>query len=73
MCLAVPGRVERIEGRKGVVDFEGAKRKVDISLIENCTVGDFVIVHAGFAIEKMDEEDANQTLELLRQLQAVRD
>lgn len=71
MCLAVPGEVEDIQGRNGVVNFGGTRRKVDISLIDELSVGDYVIVHAGFAIERMDEEDARQTLDLLRQLESA--
>ena len=70
MCLAIPGRLEEIQGRYGIVDFSGARRKVDISLLEKCRVGDYLIVHAGFAIEILDEEDALKTLDLLRQLEA---
>jgi len=71
MCLAIPGRVEQIEGRTGVVNFDGAIRKVDVSLLRRVRVGDYVIVHAGFAIEILDEKDAMEILELLRQLEAA--
>ncbi len=71
MCLAVPGRVEEIEGRFGVVNFGGVRKRVDISLVAKCKVGDYVIVHAGYAIEIMDQKDAEETLSLLRQVEAA--
>jgi len=63
MCLAVPGKVTSIDGNQADVDFGGVVRKVNVSLVE-ATVGEWVVVHAGFAIEKMDEEEAKETLEL---------
>ncbi|NMC34310.1 MAG: HypC/HybG/HupF family hydrogenase formation chaperone, partial [Veillonellaceae bacterium] len=54
MCLAVPGKVTSIDGNQADVDFGGVVRKVNVSLVE-ATVGEWVVVHAGFAIEKMDE------------------
>ncbi len=71
MCLAIPGRVEELQGRFGVVNFGGVRRKVDFSLLQRCKVGDYVIVHAGFAIEIMDEADAEETLSLIRQIEAA--
>jgi hydrogenase expression/formation protein HypC len=63
MCLAVPGRIVRIEGDTGEVDFGGVIRKANISMVE-AKVGDWAVVHAGFAIEIMDEEEARDTLKL---------
>ncbi len=73
MCLAIPGRLEEIQDRNGIVDFGGVRRTVDLSLLEKCKVGDYVIVHAGFAIQILDEKDALETLDLLRQLEAAMD
>lgn len=73
MCLAIPGRLEEIQDRNGIVDFGGVRRTVDLSLLDKCKVGDYVIVHAGFAIQILDEKDALQTLDLLRQLEAAMD
>ena len=64
MCLAVPGEVVSINGDKAEVDFGGVKKTVIISLIENLKVGDFVIVHTGYAIEKLRREEALKTLKL---------
>ncbi|MCP8308257.1 MAG: HypC/HybG/HupF family hydrogenase formation chaperone [archaeon] len=67
MCLGVPGKLVKIVGTKGIVSFGGAKREVDLSLIEKPIIGEYVIVHAGFAIEKIDEAEAKETIRLLRE------
>jgi len=63
MCLAVPGKIVKIEGDTGDIDFGGVIRKANITMVE-ANVGDWAIVHAGFAIEIMDEEEAQETLKL---------
>ncbi|ASJ17126.1 hydrogenase [Thermococcus chitonophagus] len=63
MCLAVPGKVVEIKGNVGIVDFGGVKREVRLDLLPDVKVGDYVIVHTGFAIEKLDEERAREILE----------
>lgn len=68
MCLAIPGRIVSIDGRESTVDFGGVKQKVRIDLISDLKVGDYVIVHTGFAIEKLEEEDALETLRLWEEL-----
>lgn len=72
MCLAIPAKVVEItseEGirRKGKADFGGVSREVDLSLVD-AKVGDYVIVHAGFAIAILDEQEARETLELWEEL-----
>lgn len=67
MCLAVPGQVVSIVGSQADVDFGGVVRKVNVSLVE-ASVGEWVVVHAGFAIEKMDEVEARETLSLWNEL-----
>ncbi len=67
MCLAVPGKIIQIEGSIGIVDFNGVKREVRLDLVD-AKIGDYVIVHTGFAIEKMDERDALESLEIWKQL-----
>ncbi|MCC6159659.1 MAG: HypC/HybG/HupF family hydrogenase formation chaperone [Deltaproteobacteria bacterium] len=69
MCLAVPMRVIEIpnEGR-GVVDLDGIRYEVDLSLTDDVHVGDYVIVHAGFAIEKLDAEEADARLVLFERM-----
>lgn len=67
MCLGVPGKLIRIKGTKGIVSFGGAKREVDLSLIKKPLVGDYVIVHAGFAIEKINKTEARKTIRILKE------
>jgi hydrogenase expression/formation protein HypC len=68
MCLAVPGKVLKVEGSRGKVDFgDGVLRDVDLTLVE-AVEGDYVLVHAGFAIQVLKEEDAVKTLEIWRQI-----
>jgi hydrogenase expression/formation protein HypC len=67
MCLAIPGKIESIDEKKqtALVNFDGLKKNINISLI-NPKAGDFVIVHAGFAIEIIDKNEANEIKKLLR-------
>ncbi len=69
MCLGIPARVVEINDfQEGKVDYLGTKVKTNFSLLENIKPGDWVIVHAGFAITKLDEEEAQETLSLLREI-----
>ncbi|MGI6221022.1 MAG: HypC/HybG/HupF family hydrogenase formation chaperone [Coriobacteriales bacterium] len=69
MCLAVPGRIEELDGRgMAAVDLMGARREVSVDLLPAARVGDFVLVHAGFAIEIISPEDAAETLSLVQEL-----
>ncbi|MGQ9781222.1 MAG: HypC/HybG/HupF family hydrogenase formation chaperone [Nitrososphaeria archaeon] len=67
MCLAIPGKVVERRGDQGTVDFGGAYREVNLSLVK-VKVGDYVIVHAGFAISKVKKREAEKTLELIKQI-----
>jgi len=69
MCVAVPARVVRIEGGTATVELAGVRRDVSLQLLDHTAVGDYVIVHAGFAIQKLDEQEALVTLDLLRQVE----
>lgn len=66
MCLAVPGKILRMEDRDGtlmsVVDFGGVQKDVCLQYIPDAQVGEYVVVHVGFAIQRLDEESAIQTL-----------
>jgi hydrogenase expression/formation protein HypC len=68
MCLAVPARVTAIDGDIATVDMMGNTTTADISLLENVVLGDYVMVHVGFAIQKYDEKEAKITLDLLKEL-----
>ena len=67
MCLAIPSRITKIENNMATIDVEGVQREASLMLLEDARVGDYVIVHAGFAIQKLDESAARQTLDLLRE------
>jgi hydrogenase expression/formation protein HypC len=65
MCLGVPMKIIAVEGTTATVEMAQVRQECDLSLAPEARVGDYVIVHAGFAIEVLDEEDARETLELL--------
>ena len=67
MCLAIPSKVIRIENEMATIDVDGVRREASLLLLEDVAVGEYVIVHAGFAIQKIDEEAAKETLKLLRE------
>jgi hydrogenase expression/formation protein HypC len=71
MCLAIPARVISVDNDKAQVDFgEGVLREVNVTLV-NAKVGDYVLVHAGYAIQLMDEKDALETLSLWNEILAA--
>jgi hydrogenase expression/formation protein HypC len=70
VCLAIPGKIVDIdpENERAVVDYgDGTKREANITLVE-VKIGDYVLVHAGFAIQVLDEKDAKETLDLFREM-----
>ena len=68
MCLAVPLKQISIDGQTGVGEFDGVRRKVQLTFVPKAKVGDYVIVHAGFAMEIMDEEQAELDREAFREV-----
>ncbi len=68
MCLAVPALVQSIDGDYAEVDFGGASKKVCVTLLPELEVGEYVIVHTGYAIEKMKPEEAKKTLALFEEM-----
>ncbi|MFQ6136674.1 MAG: HypC/HybG/HupF family hydrogenase formation chaperone [Candidatus Hydrothermarchaeales archaeon] len=68
MCLAIPAEVIGVHGDHATVDFGGARSEVNISLIEEVKVGEYVIVHVGYGIQKMSREEAQESLELWEEL-----
>ena len=73
MCLAVPGKIEHISGddpltHQGKVNFGGVLKDVSLAYVPEANVGDYVIVHTGFAISKVDEEEAHKVFEYLLSL-----
>lgn len=73
MCLAVPSKIVEIQGTLAKVSVDGVIRETSLALIDDAQIGDYVIVHAGFAISKLDESAARQTLEDMRQILAADD
>lgn len=68
MCLAVPGMITEIDGTTAQVDFGGVTREASLVLVPDASAGDYVLVHAGFAIEVLNEDEAEETLALFREL-----
>ena len=65
MCLAVPMKLVKIKGLTGIAELGNLQREIGLLLLENVKVGDYVIVHAGYAIQKLDEKEALGTISLL--------
>lgn len=68
MCLAVPMQVRETDGQVAVVEQEGVTRRIRVDFTPNVGVGDYVLVHAGIAIEKVDAEQAAETLRLIKEI-----
>jgi hydrogenase expression/formation protein HypC len=71
MCLAVPSKIIEMNNGVAKVDVDGVVREASLMLLDDAKIGDYVIVHAGFAISKVDEEAALQTLEDMRTILAA--
>ena len=73
MCLAIPGKVIKIDKKRehAIVDYgDGTKRKINVTLVD-AKIDDYVLVHAGFAIEKLNEKEAMETLEIFREILSI--
>ncbi len=68
MCLGIPGRIIEINKNMAHVDIGGFLREISIELCPDVSIGDYVLIHTGFAIEKIDEKEAIETLDLLRKM-----
>lgn len=73
MCLAIPTLVKSIEGNEAEVELGGISRKISILLTPEVKVGDYVLLHTGYAINVIDEEDAMETLKLLAEMAVLED
>jgi hydrogenase expression/formation protein HypC len=73
MCLAIPSKIVEIKDQMAVIDVAGVTRQASLLLLEDAAIGDYVIVHAGFAIEKIDEQAAQESIDLLREAVAQAD
>ena len=73
MCLAIPAKIIEINNEMGIIDMEGVRREISLLLLEDASIGDYVFVHAGFAIHKIDETEALESLKVLREMAALED
>jgi len=69
MCLAIPAKIVSVEesDATAIVSLEGIKKKISTALIEDAAVGDYVLVHVGYALNKLSEDEAQRTLDLMRE------
>ena len=71
MCLAIPSKIIKIENNIATIDVDGVQREASLLLLEDPQVGEYVIVHAGFAINKINEKHALESLKLLREAASI--
>jgi hydrogenase expression/formation protein HypC len=71
MCLAVPMRVMTIDGEMAICEIDGVRREASLMMVDGVGVNDYVLIHAGFAIERLDEAEAEETLRLMREVLAL--
>ncbi len=74
MCLAIPGRVVAVSGgegfdRRGTVDYDGARQEISLAYLPETKIGDYVLVHVGFALTRLDGEEAERILREIRELE----
>jgi hydrogenase expression/formation protein HypC len=67
MCLAIPSKIVKIENNVATIDVDGVRREASLLLIDDPKIGDYVVVHAGFAINKINEEHALESLKLMKE------
>jgi hydrogenase expression/formation protein HypC len=72
MCLSVPGKVVEIQNNMAKVEVGGVLRDVSMAVCPDVAVGEYVLIHTGFAIQKLDEKEALETLDLLRRMAEIR-
>ena len=69
MCLAIPTRIKSLLAQeRAIVDLGGIEKEISVALLEDVSIGDYVIVHVGYALTKLDEVEAKKTLELFNQM-----
>jgi hydrogenase expression/formation protein HypC len=72
MCLALPARIEQLlVNDSAIINLGGVRKEVSLALVEDIAVGDYVIVHAGYALQKLDQEEADRTLALFAEMRAL--
>lgn len=73
MCLSIPAKVIEIKGNKAIVSLGGAETNAALHLLEDVKIGDYVLLHCGFAIQKIDEDEAQKTMDLLNEIMKMGD
>ncbi len=68
MCLAIPAQVVEIDGDQGIIDMGGVRKEISLALVDDVIVGDYVIVHVGYALNKLDPEEAAKTLAMFAEM-----
>lgn len=71
MCLAIPAKVTKLDGEMATIDIAGVTRSASLTLLTDTVVGDYVIVHAGFAIHKIDSKEAQESLKIIQELTEI--
>ena len=71
MCMAKPGKILEKKNDKGLIDFDGIKKEIFLSLIPDAVKGDWVLAHAGFAIERLSVEEAEETLRYFDEMEEI--
>lgn len=71
MCLAVPAEVKKIDGREAIVDFGGVQKKISLGILDGVKKGNYVLIHAGFAIGKVKKAEAEDTLKILKEMKEL--
>ena len=71
MCLAIPALIKTVQGLQAVADIDGVTREISLQLTPEAKVGDYVLLHTGYAISIIDEAEAEETLKLLKELSEI--
>lgn len=71
MCLSIPAKVEKIEGEMAVVSIGGAEYNASLQLVDDVNIGDYILLHTGFALQKISEEEAIETLKVFEEFEEL--
>lgn len=71
MCLGIPAKIEKIDGEYAQANINGASIRIGIQLLDQVNIGDYVLIHTGYALEKLSEEEALETLKTLNELESL--
>ena len=73
MCISIPGKIISIDGDSAKVSIEGNEYTVGLQMLDDVKVGDYVLLHTGFALQKISEEEAQETLKIIREMNNLQD